>query len=209
MIQIRFFFFITIFSFCWSAAKAAPTSREAEAQHFVEKTGKEILEILQGSNLSKQKQENLFRKVLQKRFDLKGIGFFALGHYRRQATKQEKIDFLKVFEDVIVESYSSQFKHYSNEFLKVSDVKGPDDHGGFFVISQVIREGRKPLSVHWKVFFTKQGWRVLDLVIEGVSQSLTHRKEYAELVNQRGKKVSGLIEALREQVKQYNSSPIV
>jgi phospholipid transport system substrate-binding protein len=206
MTQVRTFFFIAVLGFCWGTAKAAPVSRKMEAQHFVEKTGKEILEILQGSNVPKQKQEDQFRKVLQKRFDLKGIGFFALGHYRRQATKQEKIDFLKVFKDVIVESYSSQFKHYSNEYLKISNVKGPDDHGGFFVISQVIREGRKPLSVHWKAFSTKQGWRVLDLVIEGVSQSQTHRKEYSELINQRGRKVSGLIKALREQVAKYNKS---
>lgn len=131
--------------------------------------------------------------------------FFALGRYRRQATESEKHRFLKLFEDVTVESYASQFKHYSNEHLEILEVREPDHRGGVLAISNVIREGRKPLSVHWKVFLTKkQGWRVLDLIIEGVSQSHTHRKEYAELINQRKNGISGLNQALKEQVDKYN-----
>ncbi|MCP4923287.1 MAG: ABC transporter substrate-binding protein [bacterium] len=210
MIQIKNLFSIFILFSCLSfqdsPCAAAEASLDLEARKFVEKTGQKILDILQNKEIETQKKEDAFRAVLRERFDLKAIGFFALGRYRRQATKEEQDAFLKVFEDVIVESYASQFPHYSNEHLEITDVKGPDRKGGFLVVSQVMRERGKPLSVHWKVFSTKSGWKVLDLVIVGVSQSLTHRKEYAEMINRSRKGVPGLIKDLEKQVENYNKS---
>jgi ABC-type transporter MlaC component len=53
-------------------------------------TGQEILDILKNKKVEKQKQEDDFREILRQRFDLKAIGSFALGRYRRQAGKKEK-----------------------------------------------------------------------------------------------------------------------
>jgi phospholipid transport system substrate-binding protein len=54
--------------------------------------------------------------------------------------------------------------------------------------------------VEWRLHGEAGAWRIVDLVIEGVSLALTLRSEYAAVIRAGGGKVEGLLSRLREQV---------
>ena len=59
-------------------------------------------------------------------------------------------------------------------------------------------EGAPPVRVNWRVARKDAMYKIVDVVVEGTSMSNTLRSDFGSIIRQRGNKVSGLIEALRE-----------
>ena len=58
------------------------------------------------------------------------------------------------------------------------------------------------VRVDWRVRQeTDQSWRVVDVVIEGVSMSITQRSEFASVIESKGGTVKALIDTLRQKVQ--------
>ena len=73
--------------------------------------------------------------------------------------------------------------------------------GGIIVKSDIRRPGKgEPLHIDWKVFNTKRGPKVLDVVVNNVSMSITLRNEYAGAIQNRGG-IDGFLDYLREKIK--------
>jgi phospholipid transport system substrate-binding protein len=45
------------------------------------------------------------------------------------------------------------------------------------------------------------GYKITDVVIEGISQAITYREEFSSVIAQHGKQVSALTQQLREKAK--------
>ena len=166
---------------------------------FVQKVGNEIVKILADRNTTLDERRDRFRTVLENNFDIKSIGKFVLGRYWRTISEEQKSQFLKLFEDALVENYSSQFDNYNNESL---EVKGSRDSkaGGMIVQSQVIRpQGGNPLNVDWKVFSMKAGsYKILDIVVDGVSLSNTQRSTYAATIQNNNGSIDALLKSMQD-----------
>lgn len=171
-----------------SEEAAAASVSEKEYQNFVESTGNEIIQVLVHKETPMEKRKDNFREILRTKFSIPSIGKFVLARYWRQADDSQKARYLKLFETAIVENYSAQFDNYSNEKLQVTGTH-PMDDGGVLVNSKVLRpSGAEPLLVDWKVFYHKKdgAFKVVDLVVNGVSMSITQRSEYAGLIQSAG-----------------------
>jgi phospholipid transport system substrate-binding protein len=193
-----------------SADTTAPiTSLSAEeAQKFITETGNQIIAILANKQKPLASRKEEFRSVLRENFNIAAIGRFVLGKYWRQANDQQKEQYLQLFEDAIVESYSAQFNNYSNEKLRVLSAS-PTHKGGVLVKSKVLRpQGGEPLRVDWQVFQTKTGLKIHDIIVNGVSMSITQRTEYAGIIQSTGRGIDGLLDSLRQKpsLTQPNSS---
>ena len=60
--------------------------------------------------------------------------------------------------------------------------------------NQFIRPGGKPVLIDYTMRKTDQGWKIYDIVVEGVSLVLTYRSEFDAVVKQEG--IDGLIKRL-------------
>jgi phospholipid transport system substrate-binding protein len=60
----------------------------------------------------------------------------------------------------------------------------------------VLVDGRK-IPVHWRVRNGKK-FKIVDVLVEGVSMAITQRDEFSSIINQNGGKIDGLLAALRK-----------
>ena len=199
--------FMTVANLYAQDAETAESKNSDQYEAFVNKTGNAIIQILvnKGSPLSSRKIE--FRRVLNSQFDMNAIGKFVMSKYWRGLNEDQKQTFLKLFKEAVVENYAAQFDNYHNEKL---DVRGsyetPDK--GIVVQSHIIRPaGGPPLKVDWKIFRTKNGFKVLDIVVDGVSMSITLRSEYTGVFQSNGGMGGGGVEALFKYLRDKISSP--
>jgi phospholipid transport system substrate-binding protein len=161
---------------------------QQEYKNFVEATGNEVIQVLIQKQTPLAKRKDEFRAILRTKFSIPSIGKFVLARYWRQADDGQKARYLKLFETAIVENYSAQFDNYANEKLQVVGAHNMED-GGVLVNSKVVRpSGAEPLLVDWKVFHHKKDntFKIVDLVVNGVSMSITQRSEYAGLIQGAG-----------------------
>jgi len=185
-----------------AAMLRSPLANEGEAAaQFVRGFSDRAIAMLTDETLDDQARTAEFRRLLKSGFHLELIGRFVLGRYWRAATEEERATFGQLFEDYLVASYARQFSEYGGERLVV-DGGRPKGKSGAIVSSRIVRPQGAPFQVEWRLRGGEEGWRIIDVVVEGVSMAVTHRSEFSSVIAGRGGSVSGLLEVLREKTPQ-------
>ena len=76
-----------------------------------------------------------------------------------------------------------------------------DGDGSAIVDSVVERKGAGRIGLKWQLRRGENGWRVIDLVVEGVSMAVTQRSEFVAVIRGQGG-IEGLLAALRKRTAQ-------
>ena len=174
----------------------ADTPNQA-ARSLVDGMAGEAISTLAAPDRTQAQIETKFHDILNRNFDLKGIGRFVLGRYWRVATPEQQTEYLKLFEDYIVGIYANRFSQYSGETVQVT---GDRADGENVVVNTHINltKSPQPVAVDWRLSPDETGkLRVSDVIIEQVSMSITQRSEFATIIQNNGGKVEALLALLR------------
>lgn len=171
-----------------------------EAGTFISGLASEAIAGMADKSLTLEDRTQRFRKLLTTDFDVPEIARFVLGRYWRVATPDERAAYTKVFEDYIVNIYAARFQEYNGEQLKVNSAVHDDD--GALVSSSIVRPSGPPVKVDWKLKTAASSFKIVDVVVEGVSMSVTQRDDFAAAIQAHGGKVAGLIDMLKDKVQQ-------
>jgi len=116
------------------------------------------------------------------------------------ATPQQQAEFSKLFEALVVKTYGDRLNLYSGENFRVKNVR-PETEKDAIVGSEITHpDGSAPTRVDWRVRNKDGKLAIIDVVVEGVSQSVTQRDEYSSIIQRDGGKLDGLIDLMRKQV---------
>ena len=173
---------------------------EDPALTFIQSLGDQAVESLR-DNLDSPfaEREAAFRKVMVRGFDIPIVGRFVLGRHWRTATKEQRREYMAVFVDFIVRVYASRFDSYGGELFTARSVID-DESGDKIVRAQIVRpSGGDPIGVDFRVRMRDEGYKVIDISVEGISMLHTHRVEFASVVNRKG--IDGLLSDLRARVE--------
>ena len=173
----------------------------ASADDFIRSAGEKTFASL-SEELTNKERTARFREILVVTFDLPTIARYALGRYWRVATKTQRDDYVVLFEKFIVQSYLPRFKDLSGHTFEVkrSQVINARDQ---LVLSEIkTKQGKPPIRVNWRVRLRDNTYRVIDVMVEGVSMSVTQRDEFAAVIRRNGGKIEGLLASLRRKSDQ-------
>ena len=182
-------------------AQAGDEEFGAEAKAFVEDMAVKAIAELTVSDLDKDKRRSRFREMMHEYFAFKGIAKWVLGRYWRRATEVERKEYLELFEQLMVAVYTERFERYSGETLSVerAEVRGGKD---VLVHSKLLRpNGLKPIKVAWRVRADGHAYRVVDILVEGLSMGVTQREEFASFIRQNNGRVQSLLIELRKRIE--------
>ena len=185
-------------------ARAEHTPDEAKA--FIQNLAQQAISTVAERQISDTDRNDRFRKLFVSTFDLPSISQFVLARYWRAASPDQQQEFVKLFEDMQVLNWAQRFKDYHGESLQVLS-SAKDGEKGFTVDSQLNRPSAGPMPVVWKVHTADDGKiRITDIVVEGVSMSITQRSDYNSLLQANGGKFDELLKALRTKIDQMRAN---
>jgi phospholipid transport system substrate-binding protein len=180
---------------------AAPARAADDAAGFISDLGQRTVQIL-AAKVPEGERESKFRAIFTEGFDVPAISRFVLGTYWRTATEAQRRDFVTLFETYVVHAYTVRFNDYGGEQLKVTAARA-EDADSSMVQSVIARpSGAPPIKVDWRVSKTPQGFKITDVVVEGVSMAVTQRQEFAAVIQRNGGQVDALLKLLREKTGQ-------
>ena len=187
-----------------------PTVQAAEQdpKSFVVNLANSAMEIMTNKALSDQDRAAKFRTLFTGDVDIHEIAKFVLGRYWRAATPEQQQEFLKLFEDVVVLTWSPRFKDYGGDLRHTVIAVSQDGERGITVDSKVDREKQQPIALQWRLKQGDSGLRVMDLVVEGSSMAITYRSEYSSVIQANGGKVEGLLSAMRTKVTELRANTV-
>ena len=154
-------------------------------------------------SLTRKDREQTLRSILTDNFDVVTIGKFAMGRHWKDATEKQRAEYLKLFEDMIVQAYTNRFEDYAGEVFEVSGSM-PVGEKDTLVHSHIKPKNGPPLNVDWRLRQTSGKYKVIDAVVEGVSMSVTQRSDFAAVIQQGGGNVDALITSLKKRAANTN-----
>lgn len=169
---------------------------------FVQKMGDQALTELTGDGITTAEREKRVRKILNQNFDIKTIGQFVLGRHWRTATEKQRTEYLDLFEDMIVTTYAQRFEEYAGQQFKATGSNPASSKSKDYVVqSTVLQKDGPPVKVEWRVRSFGGTPKVIDVLIENVSMSVTQRADFDAVINSGGGKVEALLDSLRKRQK--------
>jgi len=152
--------------------------------------------------LAAAEQKLRFRGLLNEGFDLPQIGRFVLGRYWRRADTAQQSAFIHVFEDMMLYRFLPLFSDLSDDKFDVGPSRPYTNNPDFLSVeTKLLRAGETPIHVNWRIRKRDQGYKIVDIVAEGVSIAVTLRSEYASVLKRNGGDVDALTRVLREKAK--------
>jgi phospholipid transport system substrate-binding protein len=161
---------------------------------FIRHLGDEAIDILRRTGSSLEAREAAFRTLLRNAFDLNFIARFVLARHWRTASPEQREEFVEVFGDYIVKTYSVRFGGYAGETLVVESER-PGGTNNVVVRTRIDRPSGPPISADWRVRTSGPKCQIIDVVVEGISMAITHRDEIEAVIGRDG--MNGAIAVLR------------
>ncbi|MBT4488037.1 MAG: ABC transporter substrate-binding protein [Rhodospirillaceae bacterium] len=183
------------------AAFALPArAAETDPEKFLGALAHEAVTVLRRDDLEPASRAQEFRKLLRRGFDLPAVSRFVLGRYWRRASELERDEFTQLFEDYVVAIYGRRLGHHVGAELRVIGHRS-DGENGAIVHSEIAPGKGSVIKLDWRLRQRINGWRVVDIMVEGVSLALAQRSEFATVIRSNGGQVSGLLEKLRKKTQ--------
>ncbi|APV49732.1 toluene tolerance protein [Betaproteobacteria bacterium GR16-43] len=158
---------------------------------------------LQAGNLDKVMK--LAEEKVLPNFDMTRMTRLAVGRPWAQATDAQKEALTKEFKTLIVRTYSSSLSQYRNQVVEVKPLKVAAGDTDVVVRTEVKQQGGPPIPLDYSMEKTDKGWKVYDVVVDGVSLVTTYRGSFGDIIQKSG--VDGLVKALQERNARGGADP--
>ena len=177
------------------------TAFALEPKDFIQTTVDEASKILSDEITNDQKIDKL-KSIAQNTVDVKGIGFYTLGKYRKNLTEEQKEKYSELFEKYFLKSFSSRLLEYTDPQINVDSQEILNEN--YTIVNSTLEgtEQRPEIKIDWRVY-TKNTKKPLirDLIIEGLSLARTQKEEFASIINSNDGNIDTLFKTLEEFIK--------
>lgn len=173
-------------------------AKSVEPDVFVQSTVNRASAILTKS-ISKEDKMNELKLIAKDTVDIKGIGLYTLGSFRKNLSENQKNEYSSLFENYFLKTFSSRLSEYTNPKIEVTDKKVLNKN--YTIVNSVLvgTSERPEVKIDWRIY-TKNPDNPLirDLIIEGLSLVRTQKEEFSSILNSNNGDINSLFKVLEE-----------
>ena len=173
-----------------------------EPKDFVQQTVDSAAKALDQS-LSKDLKIIKLKTIATEAVDIKGIGFYSLGSHRKSLDSDQKKEYLKIFEQYFLKSFSSRLAEYSDPKIRVDSQEKLNEK--YTMVSSTLLAGddKPEVKIDWRIV-TKDPNNplIIDVVIEGVSLAKVQKEEFNSIIQSNNGDINMLFTSLQEFINQ-------
>jgi len=187
-------FFLTLILFITFALK----SFSLEPEKFVQSVVNEASDVLT-KDFTKEEKVKKLKSIAKKTVDIKGIGYYSLGSHRKNLSDEKKKEYLDIFEQYFLKSFSSRLAEYSDPKINVHSQKKINEKYTM-VSSTLLATDEKPeVKIDWRIV-TKNPDKplIIDVVIEGVSLAKVQKEEFNSIMQNNDGDIDRLLSNLKD-----------
>ena len=172
-----------------------------EPDIFVQSTVNRAAKTLSG-NFTKSERIEKLKEIAKDTVDINGIGFYTLGAYRKTITDAQMNQYIILFEQYFLKSFSSRLAEYSNPEIEVTSKKKLNEN--YTIVSSIlVSTAKRPeIQIDWRVYTKNPEVPLIrDLIIEGLSLARTQREEFSSIIQSNDGDINALFVTLKKFIK--------
>lgn len=179
-----------------------PAHAAASAETTVDSLHKALLgNMKQGQSLSCAGRIQNLRPAIESGFDLPYLAQKILRKRWQQLSEPQRKAFTSALKDMVIATYASQFSSFNGESFET--VGSEDLAAGSQVVHSKFRHGGETVSFDYVLRNHDGGWRIVNVIAQGVSDLAIRSTQYESVFKQKG--FDGLMTYLHAQTARSKS----
>ncbi len=176
-------------------------SYSIEPDVFVQSTVNRASEALNDKFTKKEKIEKL-KEIAAETVDIRGIGFYTLGSYRKNISDDHLKQYEVLFKQYFLKSFASRLAEYSNPEIEV--ISKNKLNKSYTMVSSILvsTEQRPEVKIDWRIYNKNpEKPKIRDLIIEGLSLARTQKEEFSSIIQNNNGDINALFVSLKKFIK--------
>ncbi len=180
--RVPLHFFLLFMLLVPAAANAEPTS---DARQTIDATVAAVLAVLGDDALSYDEKRGKIEAVALERFDFETMSKLVLKRDWRKFSDAQKAEFVEAFRTYLATSYGSRITRYNQEAIEMAGER-LEQRGDVTVLTRIKGGSADGVEIDYRVRNREERWRIIDVVIEGISLVSNFRSQFADVLQQGG-----------------------
>ena len=173
-------------------------SNSIEPDIFVQSTVNRASQAL-SDNFSKEEKIKKLKTIAKETVDIKGIGFYTLGQYRKSLSNDQKDQYAILFEKYFLKSFASRLAEYSNPEIEVTSKEKLNEKYTMVSSILVATKKRPAVNIDWRIYTKNPASPLIrDLIIEGLSLARTQKEEFSSIIESNDGNINALFDTLNK-----------
>lgn len=185
----------------WAARGAA--GEPAAARAVIVTTVDRVLAILRDATLSDDAKRAKLEDIANDRFDFETMARLVMGRNWKRLDDAQREEFVAEFRTYLANDYGERLQRYDQEDVKVLGEE-PRPRGDVVVATKIVGGENDGALVDYRMRRRNHDWRIIDVVIEGVSLVANFRDQFREVVSSGGPE--DLLRKLREKNAEHREA---
>ena len=187
MRQISFVALIVVL-LSWTLPAAAEDTQGAVT--VVQQLTNSVLKVLranEGKPITPSVKKEVADIVLP-HMDFTTMSQYVMAQYWRQMSPAQQQEFVVLFKDLLVRTYSNSLNHYHGQTVRITGSQQISQNPPVAQVNMVIRQngGGPDVPVIYALLYTNNTWRIYNTYIDGVSMVLNYRQSFGQIAASRG-----------------------
>src|SRR4029078_11546347 len=178
-------------------AMGVATMASGTATAAIKNTIKQMFVILNDEELKApgkaEERRQQLEKAIGNRIAYDEMAKRSLGPQWAQLNEEERLEFVRLYAQLLRDTYSSRFDRYSDE--KVEFLQ-ETLQGDYAEVRTRLTSSKFNLDVDYRMLQRAGDWRVYDIVVDGISLVHSYREQFAKII--RTYSYEGLVSKLRQ-----------
>ena len=184
-----------------AGAAALPAEARMDPATFIDKLGSQLQVVVENPSPEQRRVE--FRQLFHKDFDVYSLGRFVLGRFSRIMTPAEQQEFLGLFDNYVIATYSDRLTEYVAGGAVPRVIGSRPDPDGVIVYSEFSRGSGSyspgAIRVDWRLHKHHSKYKIRDIIIDGESMAANGRSELEGVAERNGYQPQAILAVMRQE----------
>lgn len=185
---MKLFRILTLLSAC--VALNVSAAEMTDPAKFIEERAQAVLSALDGKREQVSQDPKVAQAIVERELlpsiDVDYISKLVLGPHWRSANEEQRVQFQEAFKRFLLNSYAQGLADFTEDRLQVRPLRGEPDARRTIVETSVTRENGQAVPVAYTMRWTDDGWKMYDVIIEGISYVRNYRTDFNSEIEQKG-----------------------
>jgi phospholipid transport system substrate-binding protein len=166
---------------------AADPSLGSAAIPIVESLHNSLIVVMKSADeLGYQGRAEAIEPILEGSFDLEFMAKKSIGRSWKKLSEEQQARWVDTFERVTCANYAGRFQGYSGQAFETLETV-PGSHETMIVNTVLRNPDGDDVELNYRLMQTEQGWRIVDVYLDGtVSELALRRAEYSAVLKRDG-----------------------
>ena len=135
--------------------------------------------------------ENKIKEIFEPMIDFRRVAASVMGKkYYLLATKEERAEFVLIFRDSLLDTYAETLAQWGDSTITTEFPKINEELSKNVEVKQTLDTGTSKYPISYKLRKSKDGWKIVNIIINGVNLGLTFRNQFQALAVSHNENIS-------------------